>query len=48
MSKNNLVEVKNRDTITDPLTEMLHTAGQLIQQAVETELQGLIDHYSGH
>ena len=36
MSNNNVIEINNRDTITDALTEMLRTgAQQLIQQAVQ-------------
>ena len=36
MSKNNVVKLTGRDTITDPLTELLRTgAEQLIYQAVE-------------
>ena len=39
MSKNNVVKLTGRDTITDPLTELLRTgAEQLIYQAVEAEL----------
>ena len=39
MSKNNVVKLAGRDTITDPLTELLRTgAEQLICQAVEAEL----------
>jgi hypothetical protein len=39
MSKNNVVEIKNRDTLTDALTDLLKTgAQQLIQQAVQVEL----------
>ncbi len=43
MSKDNVVELKSPATIQDPLTEMLRVgAQQLIQQAVEVELQGLL------
>ena len=43
MSKNNVVKLTGRDTITDPLTELLRTgAEQLIYQAVEAELQELL------
>jgi len=43
MSKDNVVELKSPDTIQDPLTEMLRVgAQQLIQQAVEVELQELL------
>ena len=39
MSKNNVVKLTGRDTITDPLTELLITgAEQLIYLAVEAEL----------
>jgi len=48
VKKNTVVGLAGRDTIADPLTEMLRTgARQLIQQAVETELQELLKHYSG-
>jgi len=47
MSKNNVVDINNRDTITDELTEMLKTgAQQLIQQAVQTELAVFMEQYS--
>jgi len=47
MSKDNVVEFKDRDTITDALTEMLRNgAQQLIHQAVQTELAEFLDHYS--
>ena len=47
MSKNNVVEIKNRDIITDALTEMLRTgAQQLIQQAVQVELAGFMEQYT--
>ena len=43
MSKNNVVKLTGRDTITDPLTELLRTgAEQLIYQAVEAELLALL------
>jgi len=43
MSKNNVVELAGRDENRDLLTDMLRTgAQQLIQQAVEAELQGLL------
>ena len=39
MNKNNVIDIKNRDTFTDELTELLQTgAQQLIHQAVQTEL----------
>jgi len=47
MSKDNVVEFKDRDTITDALTEMLRAgAQQLIHQAVQTELAEFLDQYS--
>ena len=47
MSKNNVVKLTGRDTITDPLTELLRTgAEQLIYQAVEAELQELLVEHS--
>ena len=43
MSKNNVVKLTGRDTITDPLTVFLRTgAEQLIYQAVEAELLELL------
>ena len=43
MNKGTVIELKNRDTISDPLTEMLRAgAQQLIEQAVELELQELL------
>ena len=43
MSKNNVVKLAGRDTIADPLTELLRVgAEQLVYQAVEAELQGLL------
>jgi hypothetical protein len=43
MEKNTVVELGGRDTIADPLTEMLRTgAQQLIKEAVELELQELL------
>jgi hypothetical protein len=46
MSKNNVVKLTGRDTITDPLTELLRTgAEQLIYQAAEAEfLERLAEH----
>ena len=47
MSKNNVVKLVGRDTITDPLTELLRTgAEQLIYQAVEAELLELLAEHS--
>jgi len=46
MSNHNVVEINNRDTITDALTEMLRTgAQQLIQQAVQVELADFMQQY---
>ena len=47
MSNNNVIEINNRDTITDALTDMLRTgAQQLIQQAVQVELAGFMEQYT--
>ena len=47
MSKSNVVELSGRDTILDPVTELLRAgAKQLIYQAVEAELQELLATYS--
>jgi len=47
MSKNNVVRLAGRDTITDPLTELLRAgAEQLIYQAVEAELLELLAEHS--
>ncbi|MEJ1368833.1 MAG: transposase, partial [Candidatus Sedimenticola sp. (ex Thyasira tokunagai)] len=43
MSKNNVVKLAGRDTIIDPLTELLRSgAEQLIYQVVEAELLELL------
>ena len=43
MSKSNVIELEGREASVDPLTELLRTgARQLIQQAVEAELQDLL------
>jgi len=48
MNKHNIFAFKDRDTITDALTEMLQTgAQQLIHQAVQVELEELLELYSG-
>ena len=48
MNKHNIFDFKDRDTITDALTEMLQTgAQQLIHQAVQVELEELLELYSG-
>ena len=44
MSKHNVIELGGRAEIADPLTELLKNgARQLIQQAVEAELQELLE-----
>lgn len=44
MSKHNVIELDGRAEISDPLTELLKNgARQLIQQAVEAELQELLE-----
>ena len=43
MDKHNVVELQDREILSDPLTEMLREgAMQLIHQAVEAELQDLL------
>ncbi|MCU7897510.1 MAG: transposase, partial [Candidatus Thiodiazotropha sp. (ex Lucinoma aequizonata)] len=47
MRKNNVVKLRGRDTISDPLTELLRTgAERLIYQAVEVELLELLAEHS--
>lgn len=47
MNKNNVIDIKNRDTFTDALTELLQTgAQQLIHQAVQTELSECLAQYT--
>ena len=47
MKKNNVLEFVSRDAICDPLTALLRSgAQQLINQAVEAELQELLSQYS--
>jgi|TARA_B110000263_G_scaffold224755_1_gene215320 putative transposase len=47
MSKSTVIELSGRDESRDPLTEMLRVgAQQLIQQAVEAELQDLLAQYA--
>ena len=47
MKKNNVLEFAGRDTIYDPLTDLLRSgAQQLINQAVEAELEELLGQYS--
>ena len=48
MNKHNVVELEDREILSDPLTEMLREgAMQLIHQAVEAELQDLLTQHSG-
>lgn len=47
MKKSTVIELAGRETIADPLTEMLRAgANHLIQQAVETELEELLGQYA--
>jgi putative transposase len=47
MRKSNVIELEGRDASLDPLTELLRTgARQLIQQAVEVELQELLSEHA--
>ncbi len=47
MKKGTVVDLAGRGTIEDPLTAMLRTgARQLIQQAVEVELQETLEQHS--
>jgi len=47
MSKNNVVEINNRDIITDALTDMLRTGAQpLIHHAVQLELAEFMELYT--
>ncbi len=47
MIKNNVIELASRDTLVDPLTDLLRTgAEKLIYQAVEVELQELLVQHS--
>lgn len=48
MGKNNVIKRSGRDTLSDPLTELLRTgAERLIYQAVEAELQALLAEHAG-
>ena len=48
MTKNNVLEFSSPDAISDPLTALLRSgAQQLINQAVEAELQELLHQHSG-
>ncbi len=47
MNKHNVIDLKGRETLTDPVTELLAIgARQLIKQAIEAELQGFMSQYS--
>ena len=47
MKKSNVIELEGREAIRDPLTELLRRgARQLIQQAVELELQDLLTEHA--
>jgi transposase-like protein len=47
MTKDNVLEFAGRDSISDPLTDLLRSgAQQLIQHAVEAELQELLNQHS--
>jgi len=47
MGKNNVVEFSGREEISDPLTDLLQSgARQLIMQAVEAEVEELLNQYS--
>ena len=47
MSKNNVIELEGREANTNPLTGLLQVgAHQLIEQAVEAELQELLAHHA--
>jgi len=49
MNKSNVIELEGRDENQDPLTDMLRAGAQrLIQQAVEAELQSLLDRHAGN
>ena len=48
MNKHTVISFKGREEISDPFRELLRTgAQQLIEQAVEAELQEMLSHYSG-
>jgi len=48
MKKDNVLEFSGREAISDPLTDLLRSgAQQLINQAVEAELQELLSQHSG-
>ena len=48
MSKSNVIEFEGRAENADPLTELLRSgARQLLQQAIEAEVQGLLAAHSG-
>ena len=49
MNQSNVIELSDRVRVTDPLTELIRSgARQLIQQAVEAELQTLLAQYADH
>jgi hypothetical protein len=49
MMKHTVVELVGRDSVTDPLTEMLRQgAKHLSKQAVEAELQALLIEHTDH
>ncbi len=48
MSKHSVIELHSREEQQDPLTEMLRMgAQQLIHQAVDAELQDLLEQHTG-
>jgi hypothetical protein len=48
MNKSNVIELEGRAGSTDPLTELLRTgASQLLQPAIEAEVQELLVAYAG-
>ena len=48
MSKNNVIELEDRDAIVDPLTELVRKGAQrLIQQAMGAEFEELLARHAG-
>jgi|GEM_PF-2521079 hypothetical protein len=48
MSKSNVIEQEGRERSSDPLTGLLQAVGhQLIEQAVEAELQAILAYHVG-
>ena len=48
MEKDNVVALSPQDRISDPLTDLLRSGAQnLIAQAVEAEVQTLLEQYHG-